>query len=95
MNIDETLRAIVREELQPLAAELRQLTKKAGPAPTPTDKEIWTIADVAAELRRSVSWVKQLVRAGNIPFIRIPGARGVRFESAAVRAWWKTRREEK
>lgn len=46
---------------------------------------LWTVHEVAAYLRKSVSWVRQASAAGRIPTLRIGGA--VRFDPAEIRAW--------
>lgn len=46
---------------------------------------LWTVHEVAAYLKKSVSWVRQASAAGRIPTLRIGGS--VRFDPDQIRAW--------
>lgn len=54
---------------------------------TPVSEEMLTYAEVAARLKRSVTWLEKKVRAGRIPFHR--QGRNVRFNWSEILAWVK------
>jgi len=61
----------------------------AADAPPP-EGVLWVAADVARHLRLSTSWVAHAAADGRIPracIVRVPGARALRFNPEAVRAW--------
>jgi excisionase family DNA binding protein len=51
------------------------------------DESLWDVAELAAFLKVSRSWIYQATAAGNIPSIRIGAA--LRFEPEAIRAWMR------
>jgi excisionase family DNA binding protein len=57
----------------------------ANTAPdVPTEDVLWTVAEVAAYLRVSRSWVYHRLESGLLPHIRVGGL--VRFDPTKIRA---------
>jgi excisionase family DNA binding protein len=50
----------------------------------PVDNGLWTVAEVAAFLKVSRSWVYHRLESGLLPHIRVGGL--VRFDPGAIRA---------
>ena len=48
---------------------------------------LWTAQNVADFLRVSLRWVEKRTATGELPAVRLPGGRLVRYEQAKVRAW--------
>jgi hypothetical protein len=53
---------------------------------TVVHRPLWTANDVAANLRMSLSWVRQKTAAGILPHLRF-GGRAVRYEPAQIILW--------
>ena len=84
--LDDVVRALASELAQLVAAELR-------PA-TPTEGEPWHLLDLdeaAARLGRSTRWVRDRVKTGDLPHVRLDvGA--FAFELADLQAFAQARR---
>lgn len=61
-----------------------------GRPPAPVDEPLWTVAEVAAFLHVSRSFVYQACAARTMPHVRIGAA--LRFEPATLRAWLRGER---
>jgi excisionase family DNA binding protein len=92
---DRTLRAqgLLVELVQLLAAELAPLVADLRPAASP-EPDPWRLLDVdeaAARLGRSTRWVRDRVKAGELPYVRLDGG-AFAFELEDLRAFAKARR---
>lgn len=55
--------------------------------PDDAAKVLWTAQNVAEFLQVSVRWVEKRTASGELPTVRLPGGRLVRYDPARVRAW--------
>jgi hypothetical protein len=66
---------------------------KVGQGETvPDTTTLWTIAEVAAFLQRSIRWVRYTLRRpdseqGSIPHLTLPGRGGTRFVPGEIEDW--------
>jgi len=84
--LDEVVRGLASELAPLVAAELR-------PA-MPTEGESWYLLDLdkaAARLGRSTRWVRDRVKAGDLPYVRLDGG-AFAFELADLQAFARARR---
>jgi predicted DNA-binding transcriptional regulator AlpA len=55
---------------------------------------LWSVDDVARWTKRSRRWIYGQIsnpRPGSLPFFRLPGRAGLRFDPAEVREWLEQR----
>jgi excisionase family DNA binding protein len=48
---------------------------------------LWTAQNVADFLQVSLRWVEKRTASGELPTVRLPGGRLVRYDQGTVRAW--------
>jgi excisionase family DNA binding protein len=74
-----------------VVARLTRLTQSAVPtAPVLTPGRMLTAEEVAVRLGRKVSYVRELLRAGELPGVRPPGRKYWLVSEAALIGWQQT-----
>lgn len=81
----EPLSGVAEELVEQIARRTAELIRPA-PLPRLVDAQA-----IAAQLGIPTSWVRASVRRGEVPHVRL--GHYIRFDPAAVDAWWRARAE--